>query len=275
MRGIGPSAQIVVRIMPMGWETIVILIVALGASGLTFFSGFGLGTLLMPAFALFFPVESAVAMTAVVHFANNLFKLGLAGKRADRSVLLRFGLPAIAASFLGAWLLLRLSDFPSVYEYLWMGRTFQVTWVKLVMAAVMIGFALLETLPAARRLEFDAKFLPLGGTLSGFFGGLSGHQGALRSAFLVRSGLTKESFIGTGVAIACLVDLTRLSVYSGHFGRLHSENSWPLIGAATLAAFLGALIGSRLVHKVTIASIRTLVSIFLVVIAIFLAVGVI
>ena len=29
-------------------------------------------------------------------------------------------------------------------------------------------------------LEFDRRYLPLGGLLSGFFGGLSGHQGALR-----------------------------------------------------------------------------------------------
>ncbi len=46
---------------------------ALIVSGLTLFSGFGLGTLLMPAFALFFPVEVAVEATAVVHLANNIF----------------------------------------------------------------------------------------------------------------------------------------------------------------------------------------------------------
>ena len=59
---------------------LVICAVALLASGLTFFSGFGLGTLLLPAFALFFPIEQAVAMTAVVHFLNGLFKLGLAAR---------------------------------------------------------------------------------------------------------------------------------------------------------------------------------------------------
>jgi hypothetical protein len=44
---------------------VVVCAVALLASGLTFFSGFGLGTLLLPAFALFFAVEQAVALTAV------------------------------------------------------------------------------------------------------------------------------------------------------------------------------------------------------------------
>ncbi len=75
------------------------------ASALTLFSGFGLGTLLMPVFALFFPVELAVAMTALVHFLNNLFKLALLGRQADRGVVLRFGAPTIVASFLGAGLL--------------------------------------------------------------------------------------------------------------------------------------------------------------------------
>lgn len=53
-------------------DVLVIAVSALVASGLTLFSGFGLGTILTPVFALFFPVATAVAMTAVVHLANNL-----------------------------------------------------------------------------------------------------------------------------------------------------------------------------------------------------------
>jgi hypothetical protein len=46
---------------------LVIAATALIVSGLTLFSGFGLGTILMPAFALFFPLTVAIAATAVVH----------------------------------------------------------------------------------------------------------------------------------------------------------------------------------------------------------------
>jgi hypothetical protein len=63
-----------------------VAVVSFGAALLTLFSGFGLGTLLLPVFALFLPVEIAVAATAVVHLANNLFKLALVGRHADRSV---------------------------------------------------------------------------------------------------------------------------------------------------------------------------------------------
>ena len=45
-------------------EWLVVGLAAFGASALTLFSGFGLGTLLLPAFALFFPADLAVAMTA-------------------------------------------------------------------------------------------------------------------------------------------------------------------------------------------------------------------
>lgn len=38
-------------------------------------------------------------------------------------------------------------------------------------------------------------------------------QGALRSAFLIRSGLSKEQFVGTGVIIAFLIDVSRPGVY--------------------------------------------------------------
>ena len=42
-------------------EYIIICLAALIASALTFFSGFGLGTILMPVFAIFFPVEITAA----------------------------------------------------------------------------------------------------------------------------------------------------------------------------------------------------------------------
>lgn len=67
--------------------------------------------------------------------------------------------------------------------------------------------------PKLSKLSFSQKFIPLGGLLSGFFGGVSGNQGVLRSAFLIKSGLNKEEFIGTSVVSSVLVDVVRLTVY--------------------------------------------------------------
>ena len=74
-------------------EYIIISLTALIVSSLTLFSGFGLGTVLMPAFALFFPIPVAIAATAVVHLANNIFKVILVGRHADWGVFLRRYLP--------------------------------------------------------------------------------------------------------------------------------------------------------------------------------------
>lgn len=254
-------------------EYLVICTAAVITSALTLFSGFGLGTLLMPVFVLFFPLDMAVALTAIVHFLNNIFKLVLLGKDADKGVILRFGMPAILASFLGAGLLLWLSALNPLLSYQISGREFQVVPVKLVIALLMIVFALLEVLPGLENLSFDRKYLPLGGIFSGFFGGLSGHQGALRSAFLVRCGLSKEAFIATGVVIACLVDISRLSVYITHFSMAGFVDNRLLLLSAILSAFIGAFIGNRLVKKVTMRTIQVMVSVMLFGIAIGLGMG--
>ena len=83
-------------------EIFIISLVAFTVSILTFFSGFGLGTLLAPVMMLFFPVELSIALTGVVHFFNNIFKLFLVGKNADKKVLIRFGIPALIFAFLGS-----------------------------------------------------------------------------------------------------------------------------------------------------------------------------
>ena len=186
---------------------------ALVVSALTLFSGFGLGTLLMPAFAVFFPVPAAIAATAVVHLANNLFKLALVGRRADWRVVARFSLPAALAALIGAGALVGFAGLETLARYELLGRSFDVTPVKLVIGSLIVVFAALELSPALEGLAIPRRYLPLGGLLSGFFGGLSGNQGAFRSAFLIKSGLDKQAFVATGVVSAVIVDTVRLGVY--------------------------------------------------------------
>ncbi len=250
------------------------------AAFLTLYSGFGLGTLLLPVFALFFPVELAVAATAVVHGANNVLKVALVGRFADWLTVVRFGVPAILAAIAGATLLAVFAGFDPLTEYSLFGRQAVVTPIKLVMGVLMFGFALFELLPAFRNIRFQREHLVIGGLLSGFFGGLSGHQGALRSAFLVKSGLDTESFVGTSSVIGLMVDAVRIMIYlvvlslAGAALRLPPE-SWPLIAIGCLAAFSGVLIGRRFLHKVRITSIQLLTGVMLLLIAVLLGSGMI
>lgn len=244
-------------------ELFVIIIASAVASLITLFSGFGLGTLLMPVFALFFPVEIAIALTGVVHFFNNIFKLGLLGRYAQWSIVLRFGIPSIAGAALGAWLLLSITGLEPLTHYTLFGAVFVVQPIKLIVAVLMIFFALAEMFPSLQSFTPSARTLPFGGLLSGFFGGLSGHQGALRSAFLIRYGMAKEQFLATGVVIACFVDFTRLSMYATQFTASDSMRHWEIVTAAVVSAFIGAYFGSIMLKKVTLAVVQKIVAVML------------
>lgn len=252
----------------MEWASyLIVAIAAFLAAGLTMYSGFGLGTLMLPVFALFLPIEMAVVATALVHGANNVFKVSLLGRHADRDVVIRFGLTAIFAAVLGAMALgylVRMDD--SLTINVNNEPVSRMTPVKMMIGLLMIGFALFELLPVFRKLEFDRRYLPLGGLLSGFFGGLSGHQGALRSAFLAKAGLTTERFVGSNAVIGVLVDLTRIAVYVAVFavaGEATDTSVWPLVITGSLAAFCGVMVGKKYLHKVTMRSVQTLVGVLL------------
>lgn len=255
----------------MGTSDLLIPLVALAASLLTFISGFGLGTLLLPVFALFFPVEVSIMLTAVVHLLNNLFKLSLLWRAIHWPTVFHFGVPGIVGAFAGARLMILLGERTPVYD----GLLHPVDPLDLAIAFLMLMFGLLEISKTLNALTMPPHWMVPGGLLSGFFGGLSGHQGALRSVFLLRSGSDKGSFIATGVAIACLVDLTRLPAYAngGLLRSVHAQ--WPLILATTLAAFTGAWLGRKLIPKVTMHNVQIVVGLLIVAIAVMLVAGLI
>jgi uncharacterized membrane protein YfcA len=259
-------------------EYVVICTVAVIVSALTLFSGFGLGTVLMPAFALFFPINVAVAGTAVVHLVNNLFKVVLVGKHANVKVVIRFAVPAALFAALGAFVLGYISAMEPLVRYSVGGRSFEITVVKLAIAFLIATFSLLELLPRFQDLAFDRRYISLGGAISGFSGGMSGLQGALRSAFLLRAGLDKDQFIGTGVISAIVVDVSRLAIYgvtffSRHFATLGEHGESGLIIAGILCAWLGSFIGVRLLRKITFKTLQVIVGAMLLVLSAALGIG--
>ena len=240
-------------------------LIALLASGLTFVSGFGLGTLLLPTFGAFLPLEHAVALTGLVHVLNGLFKLSLVGLHIDWRVFLRFGLPAAVAAVVGAELLLSLSNAAVLAEWHWAGRVAQVTPVKLVVGLLLCAFAAIEMRPSLRGLTFAPRYLMLGGVLSGFFGGLSGLQGALRSAFLVRAGLAPRAYVATGSAIGVLIDLSRLPVYASALMTVRDQIDWSVVQVAVVCACIGALFGQKWIGSMTMTGVQRIVAALLLV----------
>lgn len=241
-------------------EIIVISLVAFFAAILTFFSGFGLGTILTPVMMIFFPVDIAIAFTGIVHFSNNIFKLLIIGQKANKKVLIRFGIPAIFAAFFGSYILINMDTNYIMYSYTLMGELQSISYVKFLISIILIVFALIDLIPFFKKLKFGEKSLPLGGFLSGFFGGLSGNQGALRSSFLIKLNLEKQTFIATTVVISFFVDLTRLGVYSTNLFKINLEEHLVLGICSVSSAILGAFVGNKLLKKVTLNSIRVLVA---------------
>lgn len=253
---------------------LAIALVSLLASLLTFFSGFGLGTLLLPVFSLFFDLETAIALTAIVHFFNNLFKLGLVYKKIDRGIVLKFGIPSLLFAFFGAWLLKLMYFSAPLFVYSLGSHEFSVTIIGIVIGSLMLIFSLWELLPVFKNFSFGKNNLLWGGALSGFFGGLSGHQGALRSAFLVRLNLEKEIFIASGIAIACMVDIARLTIYSTTVNKELISGNYLLLALAVLSAWIGAFTGNKLLKKATYGFIKLFVFMFMGIISLLIISGI-
>ena len=258
---------------------IIVGLISFAVSTLTLFTGFGLGSILVATFVFFFPVEIAVAAAAIVHLANNLLKVGLLHRAAVPRVLAWFGIPAVLAAFAGALALSRFARIDPLIVWEFVGRPAIVTPLKLLMGALIVGFALIDLFPRLRQARIDPRWLPVGGALSGFFGGLSGHQGAFRAAFLSRLDLEPKAYVGTQAILAIMVDVARLLVYGlaffvGRMAIVSTTGEWSLVGVAAVCAFAGVFVGFRMLDKTTVPALRTIIGTLLFVVGLGLGVGI-
>jgi hypothetical protein len=253
-------------------EGLLLIIVSFGASWLTFFSGFGLGTLLTPVFYLILgDLTLAITATAIVHLSNNIFKFGLMQKNVNWQIVIPFGLAAIPAAILGAYLISHFTDI-TLFQFNIFGSMHSVKMINLIFGLVLIVFALIE-LVKKWSIAFSKQSLLLGGLISGFFGGLSGHQGALRTAFLVKYKLEKKAFIATGIVIALVIDFVRIPVYFRETNLRELQAEWPIIALSILSAVFGAIIGKLVLKKVEFDLLTIFISLGMIIFGLALALG--
>ncbi len=243
---------------------------------LAFFSGFGLGTILMPVFALFFPLPTAVTFTAVIHFVNNVFKSFLVGAFTTKQVFLRFVIPAAIASAIGAYFLGFFSQIPTLFSYQLSSITLHISILGVLVGITVIGASIFELHSRFAHLAFHAKYLPIGGMISGFLGGLSGNQGILRAAFLIKSDLNVKQFIGTNVLCSLVVDFMRITVYGIQIYKRQFQ--LPKEGVAILvigvsASLIGAYIGYKLLNKLTSHMLQLIVGYMLLLLGVAILLG--
>ena len=240
---------------------VLIAVASFVISAIVLYSGFGLSTLLMPVFAIFFPLPVAIAAAAVVHLVSNLFKFALFYKRIDWPTVFKFGIPAMFAAVIGSLLLTNISA-----DEILMAR---------IIGGLIIFFALFELLPVLKKIIIPLKWLSFGGLISGFFGGLSGHQGAARSAFLLKTQTSKNTYIATGVTIAIMVDINRLIIYGTSTISFTDKNISTALVVAIGASLLGILVSNKFNKKINFNATQNLVGALLLLIGVLVFTGLI
>jgi uncharacterized membrane protein YfcA len=101
-----------------------------------------------------------------------------------------------------------------------------------------------------------------GGALSGFFAGMFGIGGAIRSMFLSAFDLPKAVYIATAGAIGLMVDATRIITYFTGGVTLAKELWWGLLVFIPVS-FLGANIAKKIVDKIPQEKFRKVMAVFL------------
>jgi len=191
--------------------------------------GFGIGSLMTPLLAVRFGTATAVTLVTVPHAVATAVRCWRLRAHIDRHVLVQFGLLSAAGALVGALIYTRLG--PGA--------------LTRVLGSLLLLTALAQLTGWASRWQPHGVLVSVFGLVSGFFGGVAGNQGGLRSAALTSFHLPPIRFVATATAIGLLVDAARTPVYIWHSGSV-LVSLWTPILVATAGVLIGTLVGERL-----------------------------
>lgn len=234
------------------------ILAAFLSAALTLMTGFGLGTILTPAFLIFYDVKIAILIVAVVHLSNNLLKISLFSRHISIDILKRFGILTLIGAFIGAFLQGKMDS--SV--------------VKVLLGLSLIFLGLKEAMGFGEKLRIPKKIDFIGGFLSGLLGGFVGNQGAIRSAYLLNYNIPKETFVATAAIIASVVDITRIPVYIFSNRDALSDNLFLLL-ITTASAFAGTFAGKRFLKKISLKTFKIYIAVTIIIIGVLLSLKII
>jgi uncharacterized membrane protein YfcA len=214
-------------------------------------TGFGTSTIMVPALLFFYPVPQTLLFVGIIHWFGNIWKLILFRKGFQWKLILSFGIPGIAATFLGASLVFSI---PGAI-------------LSRILGIFLVCYVVYLFLKSSFRIKPSLLAGACGGVLSGFMAGIFGIGGAIRGLFLTAFDLPKEVYIATAGAIALAIDTTRLTTYLLKGARLEQLLLWGLI-IFIPASFLGAKIAQSIVNKIPQKHFRKVVAVFLLLVGI-------
>lgn len=222
---------------------IVIIILAIIASftaaALTVPAGFGLSTMLTPVVLMLMSPHEAIAVVAVVHGAHNAGKSWSLWENIDFQAFKRYGIWLILGAVMGAILQNQVPQKPLLG----------------IIGVFLIILPLLTLSKAWKNYRIPEENDRIGGFGSGFMGGLSGHQGALRAMFLTNKLPDKMAYAATASIFALCVDLSRIPVYL-FFRSENITSNIELTFALVIAALIGVRVGKKWLESIKSESIR-------------------
>jgi hypothetical protein len=221
--------------------TAISLFVAIVAGAIAAMSGFGIGSLLTPVLAVRYGTKLAVAIVSVPHLVGTVSRFIGLRHHVDRGVFLNFGILSAAGGLAGALLNSRATS-PAL---------------TIVFGCLLLFASISGLTGMVDRMHFGRKTAWLAGALSGFWGGLVGNQGGIRSAALLGFDIRKEAMVATATAVALMVDGARMPVYlavemKGIF------SAWPILIATCIGVLLGTFWGVRLLRRIPEKTYRSL-----------------
>jgi uncharacterized membrane protein YfcA len=232
-------------------EIVFLSLLVFIASAIGTTTGFGVSTVMIPVVLLFYPLPQALVFVGIIHWFGNIWKLLLFRQGIRLKLILGFGIPGIAASYLGASLVL---EAPANLLSRLLG----------VFIIIYVIYLFVNPFFRVRESNLSAAF---GGAISGFLAGIFGMGGAVRSLFLSAFNLPKSVYIATAGAIALFVDTTRLSTYFSKGIQLEKLILWGML-IFIPASFLGAGAAKLFVGKIPQKHFRTVIAVFLFLIAV-------
>ena len=230
-------------------EILYIAILTLIAAAIGTITGFGTSTLMIPVLVIFFPPVEAIFLVSIIHWFGNIWKVAFFRSGFNLRLLLLFGAVGLITSYLGA--------------YISLGANGQI--LLRLLGTFLGGYALFLLFQSKFKIPAGNLTAVSGGALSGFFAGMFGIGGAIRSAFLTAFDLPKAVYIATAGAIGLLVDSTRIITYFTGGATLPKELWYGLLLFIPIS-FVGAQIAKKFVDKIPQNKFRIVIAVFLFVI---------
>ncbi|MDO8462014.1 MAG: sulfite exporter TauE/SafE family protein [Deltaproteobacteria bacterium] len=206
---------------------------------------------MIPILVIFFPPVEAIFLVAIIHWFGNIWKVALFRSGFNLRLLVLFGAVGLVTSYLGAYISLGANE----------------EMLLRILGMFLVGYALFLVFQSKFKIPAGNLTALSGGALSGFFAGIFGIGGAIRSAFLSAFDLPKAVFIATAGAIGLLVDSTRIITYFTGGATLPKELWYGLLLFIPIS-FVGAQIAKRIVDKIPQDKFRIFVALFLLVIGV-------